>query len=77
MHDKIINNPKICLELMDRSVTPIRPRDYLSSPLMVQLTLEGDIDHFENHWPKLRDIYQPAVMSLTDDFMVVKGRDVP
>ena len=34
----------------DRSVIPIRPRDYLLTPLVVQLTPGVDIDHFENHW---------------------------
>jgi len=33
-------------------VTPIRPRNYLSTPCMVQLTPGVDIDHFENHWFK-------------------------
>jgi len=41
MHDKIIRNPKICLELRGHSVTPIRPHDYLSTPWMVQLTPGG------------------------------------
>jgi len=27
MHDKIIHNPKICLELRDHLVTHIRPRN--------------------------------------------------
>jgi len=30
-------------------VIPIRPRDYLLTPWMVQLTPWVDIDHFENH----------------------------
>jgi len=41
MHDKIIHNPKMCLELRGHLVTPIRPRDYLSTPWMVQLTPGG------------------------------------
>jgi len=32
MHDEIIHNPKICLELMGHSMTSIRPLDYLSTP---------------------------------------------
>jgi len=38
MFDKVIHNPKIWSELRDHSVTPIRPRDYLSTPWMVPLT---------------------------------------
>ena len=34
-------------------MTPIRPRNYLSTPCMVQLTPGVDIDHFENHWFKV------------------------
>jgi len=41
MHDKIIHNPKTCLELRGHSVTPIQPSDYLSTPCMVQLTPGG------------------------------------
>ena len=40
MHAKI-HNPKICLELRGNSVTPIRPRDYLSTPWIVHLTPVG------------------------------------
>jgi len=38
MHDKVMHNPKIYLEFRDYSVPPIRPRDCLSIPWMVQLT---------------------------------------
>jgi len=44
MHDKMIHNPKICLELRDHSVTPIQPLEWSNWPLGV------DTDHFENHW---------------------------
>jgi len=54
MHDKLIHNPKICLELRGYSVNPIRPRDYLLTPRMVQLTPGVDIDHSENHWCRPR-----------------------
>jgi len=37
MHDKIIHNPR------DHSVTHIRPRDYLLTPWMVQLTPGGRV----------------------------------
>jgi len=53
MHDKIIHNPKICLELRGHSVTPIRPRHYLSILGWSNRLLGVDIDHFENHWFKL------------------------
>jgi len=36
-----MHNPKICLELSGHSVTPIQPRDYLSTHWMVQLTPGG------------------------------------
>jgi len=57
MHDKIIHIPKVRLELRGHSMTPIRPRDYLSTPWMVQLTLGVDIDHFENHCSKGKMIF--------------------
>jgi len=38
MHDKMIHNPKVCLQLSGHLVIPIRPRDYLSTPWMLQLT---------------------------------------
>jgi len=41
MHDKIIHNPKICLEIRGHSVTPIQPCDYLSTPWMVHFTPKG------------------------------------
>jgi len=41
MHDKMMHSPKICLEFRGHSVTPIRPRDCLSAPWMVQLTPGG------------------------------------
>ena len=41
MYDKIIHNPKIWLELRGHSMTSIRPRDYFSTPWMVQLTPGG------------------------------------
>jgi len=41
MFDKIIHNPKIWLQLRVYSMTPIRPRDYLSTLWMVQLTPGG------------------------------------
>jgi len=49
MHDKIIHNPKTCLELRGLSVTPFdpvaiyRPLGWSNWPLVV------DIAHFENH----------------------------
>ena len=33
-------------------MTPVRSRDYLSTPWMVELTPGVDIDHFENHWAR-------------------------
>jgi len=36
--DKIIHNPKICVELRGHSATLIQPSDYLSTPWMIQLT---------------------------------------
>jgi len=34
----MIHNPKTCLEHSGHTVIPIRPRDYLSTPWMVQLS---------------------------------------
>jgi len=53
MHDKIIHNPKICLELRGHSVIHIRPRHYLSTPCMVQLTPGG----------RYRPLWEPLVYS--------------
>jgi len=50
MHDKIIHNPKICLERTGHSVTPIRSRDIYRPLGWSNGPLGVDIDHFENHW---------------------------
>jgi len=41
MYDKTIHNLKICLQLRGHSMTPIQPRDYFSTPWMVQFTPGG------------------------------------
>jgi len=68
MYDKIIHNPKICLDLRGYSVTPIRTRDYLSTPWMVQLTPGVDIDHFENRW------FTPTVRLQQVDSTLLEGQ---
>ena len=45
------------------SVSPIGPHDYLSTPWMVQLTPEVDIDHFENHCVRVIRLWQNQKVS--------------
>jgi len=50
MHDKIIHNPKLCLEPSGHSVTPFDPVTIYRLLGWSNWPLGVDIDHFENHW---------------------------
>jgi len=49
MHDKIIHNPKICLELRGQSVAPFNPVTIYRPLRWSNWPLGVDIDNFENH----------------------------
>jgi len=53
MHDKIVHNPKICLELRAIQWPPFDPVTIYQPLVWSNWPLGIDINHFENHWFKV------------------------